>query len=505
MSLTTQPDEQQQNASGTQAIAALGAGPQQQATPYGAPQQSGAPQPYGAPPQQQGVNGGQGVNGAQAVSALGAGPQASAPPLPAPAGPGGPTQYAQDAFTGNGSTGGAASALQQQMIDAALHGDQGGGKNLFGGTVPVAPQIDPAHFKDPNQQDILGVVHNQIDNRANMAAPTAAQTALGGADQYGGAGVGPVFGAGAAGVAPQMMLSGAQIDQQNDLQYAAAQNAQINNLAGLASGQGPSVAETAAAQQAEHATAQQMAMLGSQRGAGSAALGARQAALAGSQAHQAAAAVGALGRSQEATAAQNTLAQTLQAARGQTQATTQTQAQLNQAAALANQGVASQAGQTNAQLAQAQAIANMGAGNAAALQQAGLSQQAGLANQGANNQFALQQGQMNQATELANQQAQLAQTGMNNQQYNVGEQAYMTQSQQATANQMALEQLRMQQYGIDKGIGIQNAQLGMQGVGAAAAGLGALAMFASDRRLKKNVRPGAIEVRSFLESIRRER
>ena len=261
-----------------------------------------------------------------------------------------------------------------------------------------------AAFNDPNAGNIYGVINNQINNRANQAAPQ-----LGSSTNYGGAQLGN-----------QMMANAATLITAGDSQLANAQNSQINALAQIASGQGPSVATTQAAQQRDANIAASMSMLGSQRGS-SAALGIRGAQDAAATANQQAAASGALGRAQEATAAQQQLTGALSGARGQGQATSTTQAQLQQQALLANQSQF----------------------NAATQNQAGLTQQAGLASAQNQNQF-----------DLANQQAQLQQSQLNNQQYQAGESAYMAQNQQDMASNQAyqsmLEQEELQKYGLDK-------------------------------------------------------
>jgi hypothetical protein len=309
---------------------------------------------------------------------------------------------------------------------------------------------------DPNAKNIYGVINSELNQRANQSAPQ-----LGSASMYGG-----------AQISPTMMTSGAQLDTGSDLQYQGAQNAQINQLAAIASGQGPSVAATTAAQQRDANVAASMAMLGSQRGSSSTASGLLASQNAAAGADNAAAQQAALGRAQEAMAAQQQLTGALGGARGQTQATSQYQAGLQQQADLANQSAYNQ---------QAQAQAN-------------LYQQAGLANAGAQNQF-----------DLANQQAQLSQTGMNNQAYNAGLASYMGQNQQDITNAMTEQQQianeELQRYGIDNNVAIQQQQMAAQAGASGVAALGALAMM-SDERAKEEIRPGAGEVRSFLDGLK---
>lgn len=348
-------------------------------------------------------------------------------------------------------------------------------------------------FDDPNAAGIYGVINNQINNRANWQA-----TMLGQAQNFYGAQIGPVSGAQAAQIAPQMMVGGAQLNTGSDLAYQAAQNAGINQLANQAAGMGPSVAEVQAKQQAQQNIAAMNAALGSQRGAGSAALGMRQAADQASAANQQAAATGALGRSQEAMAASQQLQAALGAARGQTQATSQTQAQLDQQALLASQGAFNNASLQQAQLGQNAGQFNASQYNQQALQQAGLNQAAGLANQSAQNQFWLQ-----------NQQAALQAQQMGNQAYTQGLAAYMGQNQQDIQNSIAYQQMlrdeQLQKYAIDQGVAINtmNNVVGAAGAGASAFGaLGAGLLAApSDARLKTEIRSGDADLIEFLEAL----
>lgn len=374
----------------------------------------------------------------------------------------------------NKLAGGAASGANTSGVGVDASGYQGdprlagtGGGGIAGGQQSYNPgQFDApdirddiysggSAFNDPNAGNIYGVINNQINNRANQAAPQ-----LGAAQNFAG-----------TQQANPMMTTGAKLDTGQDLQYAGAQNAQINALAQIASGQGPSVAAVTAQQQRDANIASSMAMLGSQRGASSAGLGLRNAAMGAAQANQAASQQAALGRAQEATAAQAQLTGALSGARGQGQTTAQSQANLSQAADLANQSQFNQA----------------------ANQQAGLYQQAGLANQAAQNQFS-----------AANQQAQLQQSSLNNASYQSGEAAYMQQNQQDMASNQAyqsmIEQEELQKYGIDKGVAVQQQQMGMQAAGAGISGIAALAML-SDENAKTEIRSGSEKIRDFLRGI----
>jgi hypothetical protein len=363
-------------------------------------------------------------------------------------------------------------------------------------------------FDDPNAAAIYNMVGGQMGNALSQQAPIANNTRLGPAAQYGGAQIAPQMMLSGAQMSPAMMTSGAQLGTAQDMQYAGAQNQQINALAAMAAGQGPSVATTQAQQLAQQNIAQQMAALGSQRGAGSAALGQRAAAEQAATANQAAAAQGALGRSQEALAAQSQLTGALQGARGQSQATAQAQAQLAQQADLANQSQYNQFAQGQAQLNQQAGLANQQTSAAASTANAQLAEQTGLANQGALNQFGLQQGQMNQQTALANQQAQMGEQQLSDQEYNAMLQAYMQQNQTDISNSAAYQQMMtnavMQQYGVDKGVAINTANnmMGLGGAGISALGSGiAAAASPSDIRLKRSVRPAGRGLGDFLAAL----
>ena len=364
-------------------------------------------------------------------------------------------------------------------------------------------------FNDYNAANIYGLVGQGMAQSQSRQAPIAYNTQLGQATQYGGAQAAPQMMLGGAQMGPMQMTSGAQLGTTQDNQYAAAQNQQLNALYAQAQGQGPSVATTQAQQLAQQNIAQQAAMLGSQRGSGSAALGQRAAADQAATANQAAAQQGALGRSQEAMAAQQQVGALLSGARGQSQATSQAQAQLAQQADLANQSQYNQAATGQAQLNQQAGLANQSTAANASLQNAQLSQQAGLANAGALNQFGLQQGQMNQQTSLANQQTQFNEQQLDAQQYQAMLQAYMGQNQTDISNSAAYQQMlanqELQKYGIDQGVAVNTANnnMGLAGAGIGATGslVGAGIQAASDERLKKNVKGGESAIRAFLDAL----
>lgn len=256
----------------------------------------------------------------------------------------------------------------------------------------------------------------------------------------------------------------ANIDTGQSQALMQGQVANINALNAQARGQGPSVAELQAKQQAQQNIAGQMAMAGSQRGAANSALGLRQAGEAAAQANQQGVQAGVMGRTQEELAAQQQLTGALGGATGQVQ-----------------------------QGAQAQA---------------GLQQQAALQNAQAGNQATLQQGQMDVQTKLANLQAQLQAGQISVAQYNAMLQAQMAQSandfgaQQNYGSMVAGQAL--QQEALQKNLTLNEQQLNL-GLTSAGLGAGATALSgvlsASDTRLKTSVRPASRSIKDFLNQI----
>lgn len=342
---------------------------------------------------------------------------------------------------------------------------------------------DPSAFTNPNAQDIYGVINWGLNNQSQMGAPQ-----VGGAQQAIGSQMGPAQMLYGAQIAPQMLVDGAQVNTAQDMQYAQAQNELANQLFATSQGYGPSVAEQQARMGAEQAIQAQMAAAAS---GGGSPLALRSAMLEASRQHQAAAATGALGRSQEAMAAQQALVGLLGGARGQGQATAQTQAQLDQQALLSSQGAFNTAAQQQAQLNQQAGLSNQQIAFNQALQNATFGQQAGLANQAAQNQFT-----------LANQQATLDQQAQNNDLYQQMLTAYMQQNQQDITNAVAYQQLIGQEQ-----LGLLQTNAGMEGAsqsitsGLASAGMAAggamLAM--SDERAKTDIASGAAALRAFLD------
>lgn len=354
---------------------------------------------------------------------------------------------------------------------------------------------DPRAYTDPNTAAIYQMIQHGV-GMSNAQAPHANFTDLAHAQTYGA----PIAGSQAAQIAPQMMLGGAQLSTAQDQQYASAQASIANMLAAQAQGQGPSLAEITANQQSDAAIAQQMGMLGSQRGASNPAMAQRQAMMGAAQAQQTAAAQAMTGRAAEQLSAQQQLSGLLQGVRGQGQAMTQAQAQLDQQAGLANQALSGQVSQAQAQMAQQAGQYNAGQYNQFAAQ-------AGLANQAAQNQFALQQGSLNQQTSLANQQAKLSQAQLNDQMYGQMIGATQGQNQQdmaaAQAYQQSVQQAQLAMQGINAGLSINdtNNAMGMAGAALSAAGTGVGIVAGSDRRIKKGIRPGEADVRAMLDDI----
>ncbi len=184
-----------------------------------------------------------------------------------------------------------------------------------------------------------------------------------------------------------------QIDQNPQAQFRGMEMGLANRLQGVASGQQAGAGELAVNRQIGQALAAQQAQARGARGAG-----------AGMAALSAARNSGDIG--------------------------------------LAGAGQAAQAQMSDQANANAQLAGVLGQGRGAdigmATSQAGFGQQMGMANMNALNQATSQQGQMNQATSLANLQAQLQQTGMNDQAIA----QYMQQLTGMNANEM---QARMQQ------------------------------------------------------------
>lgn len=285
-----------------------------------------------------------------------------------------------------------------------------------------------AYGSPKNQQAIYNLVNQGFSNVAGAQAPQINPNLVA---QYG----------------------GANINTAPDSQLAGAQNSYINDLYNYLNGGGPSAAATQAEQQRQGNIAAQMAMLGSQRGASSPGLGARNAAMAGANANQQATQAATLGRVQEQLGAEQSLASMLGTARGQTQ---------------------------NLSTAQAQNY-----------------QQAGMSNQNALNSI------LN-----ANLQSSTAQNQLSAQQYQNMLTAAMQQNQTDVSNQVAyqqeLGQEQLQLGNLNQGQAMAQMQqnVGLGGAGISALGaMAGLAAMASDRRLKTKVTKGSRTVKTFLETL----
>ncbi len=332
--------------------------------------------------------------------------------------------------------------------------------------------IDPTAYQNPvgdqsgNWQDAMSKMLASTTGKAS----TVGNTQLQGPQTYGGANIGPTATYGGANI---------NAGQYNDT--FGQQQGLANRLGAQAAGQGPSLAQVTAQQQAGQNLQSQMAMLGSARG-GNPALAQQQALAAGANAQQQAAQQAVMGRTQEALGAQAQQAGLLGAMNQEASGFAQNQAGLQQQAGLAS----------------------MGAINSQNAAQAQLWQQAGMGNQAATNQFGLQQGQMNQAAALANLQAALSQGQINGTQYNNYLQLLSQQNAQQQAGAEAGQgQQVTQQLGIgniNAGISAAGTQAAMQGAGAGMAALGALATL-SDRRAKRRVSLAGDELDALFDEV----
>jgi hypothetical protein len=241
----------------------------------------------------------------------------------------------------------------------------------------------------------------------------------------------------------------ARIDPSQQGQFRDLQMQQANRLNAISSGQQMGPGEMAAQRAAQSAYAQQVGMANMQRGGGAPGAG-------------------------------------IAAARNQ----------VTIAGNAAGQGA--QAAMSDQQNANAQLTNALNAGRSTDVGLA--TSQAGL-----NQQTTLQQGQMDQATKLANLDAQLRQTGMNDQ----ARLAYLQQLTGMDANQLNAS---LQLYGVQKGAGSgllgslmsQGGQVAGMAAGAgggAGAGAGGAAAMASDERLKTNITDARSEIDAMLDGL----
>lgn len=371
---------------------------------------------------------------------------------------------------------------------------------------------------------------NQASAAQLYSSPLAALTVLGQAGQASTTGAG-LYNAGFAGAG--LYNSGnVGIDTSQSNPILAAQLQQINQLNNISNGVGPSVAQQQAQLQGQQNVANQMAVLGSQRGSSNASLGQRQGQLAASNANQQAIQAGVLGRTQEELQAQNTLNQALLGTQGQVMQGAQAQAGLLQQTALANTGASNAQQQFNAGQANAMALQNANFGNsqeqfnagaanqqsqfntqqlnAMLTQQGAMNQQINLANQAAEQQTSLANLQSSQQTNLANLQAAQQTQGLNANEYNAYVQSLMALGNtnlQASENYAQLVAQQNEAFAAlksNKEINQMNNQMGLVGAGiAGGAALMGGALSASDVNLKTNIKSGTRDMKDFLSEMGR--
>ena len=199
----------------------------------------------------------------------------------------------------------------------------------------------------------------------------------------------------------------------------AQQQALANTLNTQANGGGVSAADLQLKAGSDAGIAQQLAVLGSQRGATNAALAQRNAADQGAAAHAVLNQQMGIQRAQETQAAQQAEGAVLAAQGSQAAGINATQAGLTQQTQLANAANAQQSTLANTQNVQQAALTNAANAQAAQLQNAGFSQQTGLANEANAQQSTLQNTQniqqANEANAALSQQAALANAGFTQQ------------------------------------------------------------------------------------------
>lgn len=161
----------------------------------------------------------------------------------------------------------------------------------------------------------------------------------------------------------------------DDLQFRQGQMALMQQLQEAAAGRGPSIAAQQLKQGMDRNNAQALGMAATM--GGNPALAARNAALGAAQANQATNRDAAMARLQEQLSARDQLGGVLNSARGQDMTIAANQAQLDQQAALANQGAYNQQNQLIADILRG----NQGAYNQGELANTGYRQETALANQ----------------------------------------------------------------------------------------------------------------------------
>lgn len=264
--------------------------------------------------------------------------------------------------------------------------------------------------------------------------------------------------------------------QSNPILAAQLQN--INAINAQAQGRGPSLAEVQAKQQAQQNIANQMALIGSQRGSSNSALGLRQAQEAAATANQQAVQAGVQGRTAEELAAQQQLTGALSGTQGQVMQGAQAQAGLNQ--------------QTM-------------------LQQGSMNQQVQLQNQQVQQQTQLQNQQAQLQSTLANLTAKMQTQGLNTQEYNDYIQAQAALANTNTtlaenyANLSSSEGLAASAIANKVAMNNANNQMGLTGAEIAGASAGGAALIGaltpSDRNLKFNISSANRPIKDFLSKI----
>ena len=248
----------------------------------------------------------------------------------------------------------------------------------------MMPGIDETRWTDTTRSD--AAMKRLEGDRASMKQKqfqAASMPGVGAASTMQAATLSPAEEMLAAQLADAERIRAAQLDPTQQDQFRLRQKNLATALQAQAAGQGPSLAAQTMDDARQANIAQAMALSASQRGLG-AGQGLRQIQDAAADASQQAARDAMRGRIAEQLAARQQLSGVLQGARSQ------------------DIGLA----QSDAQLAQQAALANQAAGNQFALQQGAMEQQAGLANQQAMNQFALQQAALQQDASSRNMAAQ---------------------------------------------------------------------------------------------------
>ncbi|HSY21822.1 MAG TPA: tail fiber domain-containing protein [Polyangiaceae bacterium] len=387
-------------------------------------------------------------------------PTASQASAPAQQSPGvfGTGQYYAPAYAGFDPTGLSGLPAQGATTDYGLNGVWSNLQN-FVQSAPqnyavAAPTASAAQGNAAYGQAAQGnAAYGQAaQGQASSYSAALAQAAQSRAAQAQGATMG------AATAGPAAMTGAPQISMAGDASQLAVQQNLENTLQTQANGGGTSAADLQLQQGEQQQVANQLAVLGSQRGgAMNAGLAQNQAANQSAQAQAQLNAQMGIQRAQETQAAQQALGTVAGTARGQSQSYNTAQAGLSSTANLANQSAANQMAQFNTSDEQAANLANaqLAQGNSqfnatnlqnTSLANAQLSQAANLSNQGAVNTASATNAGNAQAMTLANL---LAQNNMTSQ--NVGNAQAMT-----LANLLAQNNQTQQNVGNAQAMGLAN-------------------------------------------------